>query len=691
MQTWTPFLLPALIATLLIFVPGTAAALATGRRGVDALLLAPVLSTSVVALSAIVFGPTGLHWGVWMVLAVTLALCLVAVAIRRTSTAPRVRTLGTPLSTTVGSLCSDERSTPSTNPSTASREPGRRPRGRALATNSGLVSSASGSWVVLALVLGAILSARHLKNVLVTPDAISQTFDNIFHLSAVQYILDTGDASSLTLSSMNALPGNSEFYPAAWHDLVSLVVAITGTSIPIATNATLYATLLAWLSSCMFLTRSILPASPVVALATGVLSASFTAYPLLAMDFGVLYPNLLGLALAPVVIALGVQLFRVTKVRSMAPSAAFALLLLAGPGVALAHPNAAITIVVFATAVVAVRIGTSTRGLWRSPERTRRLIAVITLAIVWLAFVVILWSVIRPPRSQLVWSPFTSYTDAVGQALLNAPLGQAPAWFLAALVAVGLYRCVRRRENVWLPVAWVLLGYCWVIIAAQPFDELRLAVTGVWYTDPYRVAMALPLVCLPLAVHGTLQVCEVTTRLLGRAGDGARITAVVCTILLVLLTQKATYLDQAVDTTKQRYALTATSALLTSDEMALIRRLPAEVPADDVVATDPWNGSSLAYPLAGVRTTSHHATGYTSAAELVLRGDLHHAAEDPQVCAAISQLGVRYVLDFGTMSVGGPSTEYPGFTDLAMSPGFELVDEQGEAKLYRITACGLSG
>src|SRR5690606_23851609 len=101
-------------------------------------------------------------------------------------------------------------------------------RGRA-ARVRGLLTSVE-TLTGLAMLLGGVLMARTVIRALGAPDALSQTFDNIFHQNAVRYILDGASPSSLDLLSLTATPGDPTFYPAAWHDTVSLVLLSIGGS-----------------------------------------------------------------------------------------------------------------------------------------------------------------------------------------------------------------------------------------------------------------------------------------------------------------------------------------------------------------------------------------------------------------------------------------------------------------------------
>jgi hypothetical protein len=57
------------------------------------------------------------------------------------------------------------------------------------------------------------------------------------------------------------------------------------------------------------------------------------------------------------------------------------------------------------------------------------------------------------------------------------------------------------------------------------------------------------------------------------------------------------------------------------------------------------------------------------------------------VCAAIEAENVTHVLDFGRQEVHGDFHPYPGLQGLRSSDAVELVDREGRAALYAVTAC----
>jgi hypothetical protein len=136
------------------------------------------------------------------------------------------------------------------------------------------------------------------------------------------------------------------------------------------------------------------------------------------------------------------------------------------------------------------------------------------------------------------------------------------------------------------------------------------------------------------------------------------------------------------------YSTTPDSPLVSSDEMALIDDLDEYVPADATIAVNPWTGGAMAFAMADRNTTSKHTlTTYTEATEL-LNDKFREAASDPAVCPAARANNVRFVLDFGTREVHGGNHGFQGLQIPDSTPGFELVARHGEAKLFRVTACG---
>ncbi len=651
---WTALVGPTILAATMLILPGLAVSLAAGLRGFLALGLAPALSATAIAGGAVVGGLIGIPWGWWTPALMGALLAVVVLGVRFALIRAGL----------------EERH----------QRPGFTRRTRA------------SYWIGLAVAVP--LMARHLRNVLGAPDAFSQTYDNIFHLSAIRFIVDTGDASSLTLGRLIAGPVATSFYPAAFHGTAALALQTATSQVAVATNAVLAVlVVVVWPLSCLTLARLALPANPAAALGTAIAAASFPAFPVLLLNFGVLYPNLMGLALLPAVFGLVIRILGLGTPAPPGRVMALVLLAVSSVGLALAHPNTVVTLLAI-TVPPALAFWV---GRMRPAVRARRAGPVLGWSLALVAFLgaaYLIWVVVRPPAEAAIWPPLGPLPHALGEAILNAPSGTRAAWVPSVLMVAGLLFTLRARRW-WLAGSWFVLAALWLVVAGFAPSDLRTFWVGIWYNDPWRFSAGLPMLAVPLAALGFEQIVRRIAVAAGRVSPLARrwrrgllagllVLAVVAT---AALTQRSPAMNIAVERARSMYELRDDSPLLTRDEYSLIMRLREHVPADAVIATNPWNGSSLAYAFTGLRTTTTHVT-YTSTPDLdEVNESLDDAATVPAACDAAHRLGVRFALDFGTEEVHGGTHPYPGLLDLAGATGFREVDRQGAAVLYELVYC----
>ena len=309
-MTWLETVPTILAAALVIFVPGAVIARAMGARGLAWLAAAAPMTATLVALGTIGAGTMGLTWNPVVLGVLTLAAAAVAWGARRLVAARLavVRRLapGRRASTTPGS---------NSQPRTAAAM---------------LLTGIGG------LTLGAVILWINLIRTFVKPDNISQTYDNVHHLSAIRAILDSGNGSAFAVGSM-IHNGPSGVYPFAWHNLVALTVQLSGVSLPVAVNAVnIVIGALVWTVACMFLATRVAGSRPAVLLLAGALAGSFGSFPVLALGWGVLYPNFLAIALMPTFVGLAADVLKLSPKPRTGPALGIMLLLMGAPGLALA-------------------------------------------------------------------------------------------------------------------------------------------------------------------------------------------------------------------------------------------------------------------------------------------------------------------------------------------------------------------
>lgn len=273
---------------------------------------------------------------------------------------------------------------------------------------------------------------------------------------------------------------------------------------------------------------------------------------------------------------------------------------------------------------------------------------------------------------------------------------------------------ILERNQLWVVGIYGVGSALFVVVSSFPFGGLRTFVSGVWYNDPPRLAALLPLVTLPLATRGALELWDrwllpLVSRGIENIGRSRRVEGVArpartasaallrngsCLLatgallgVLVVSTQGAN-VREAQQSMAESYRLTEDSSLISTDEMALIQRLPNEVPEDATMVGNPWNGSSLAYAFANRKLLQLHILSAVPEGAAGIINGLNSAKTDPAICASVERLRVQYVLDFGHREVHGRDNGYRGLDDLAADGVATLEDSQGEAKLYKIDGCG---
>ncbi len=97
----------------------------------------------------------------------------------------------------------------------------------------------------------------------------------------------------------------------------------------------------------------------------------------------------------------------------------------------------------------------------------------------------------------------------------------------------------------------------------------------------------------------------------------------------------------------------------------------------------------MAYALVGTQTTLKHVLFDATENDQIIIDHLSAINQLPEVCRALDEENVHWVLDFGNVQlVNQIINPYPGWFHLAVVRGFEPVASEGTAVLYKVTACG---
>ena len=140
------------------------------------------------------------------------------------------------------------------------------------------------------------------------------------------------------------------------------------------------------------------------------------------------------------------------------------------------------------------------------------------------------------------------------------------------------------------------------------------------------------------------------------------------------------------------YALSSTKEggrLLDIDEVALIEELSSLTPPGSVIVGNPWNGSTLSWAVGGREALFPHLTGEWDPDRLFIQQWVDRVTLDPAICAALDRMDAHYLLDSKGLLWGGDpqAQEFAAVDRAATAPGFELIAQRGDNRLFRITAC----
>ncbi|QEO13539.1 hypothetical protein FLP10_03240 [Agromyces intestinalis] len=640
-MSWGDLAFAGAAAVLLLFVPGLALGLVAGLRGLWLWAGAPVFAVTAITIAGVVSPLIGVRWSLWSVVIAVAMLGLVVAGLRAIL---RWRRGG-------------EQDAPA--------------RSRWI-------------WIAAPVVAAIVIVAQCVLSI-GRPDAVSQTFDNVFHLNAIRYVLDTGTSSPFVVGLMSS-PAQW-FYPAGWHAIAALLVQLTGVSIPVAANATwITFAAVVWPVGAVLLARVFGGSASAVAIGAAAGATAVPAFPLLMSTYGVLYPYGAGLAALPFALAVTTAALRLGRVRTgLSVTGDVVVLLGALPALALTHPGAFMAWLALSVPLVVVALARRIRRAgWRGSVWP-----VVAFAAYLVAGVVAV-RVLRPPLEATLWPPTGTLGQAIGEVLVASP-DRAPVPFVvAAFLIVGLIALGRRHRapDLALIGLFATAGALYVVVAGVSSATLRNWITAAWYNNTPRLAA---LLVIPIVVVAAVGVAAAWEWLLARprvARLGRAATATIATVAAVLLLagSQTGAIWSGITKAQASYNMADGAWLLSDDEVALLEELDDLVPEGALIAGNPWTGTGLAYAFADRQVLMPHILAYVDPAGGVINQEL--ATGDPSVCDALAEHDVRYILDFGDREVhGGHHEGYEGVENLEESDAVQLVREIGDARLYEVTIC----
>lgn len=146
-------------------------------------------------------------------------------------------------------------------------------------------------------------------------------------------------------------------------------------------------------------------------------------------------------------------------------------------------------------------------------------------------------------------------------------------------------------------------------------------------------------------------------------------------------------MDSFIDRVEKTYTLGARTNSVNRQELVFMTQLPGVVGPNDKIFANPWRGEALSYAFSGVNISTRHLLAYESRADVYLVKHLNEIDTDPVVCEALKAGGYTHVMYFSGPEIDFTYAAYPGLQHLEKAKKLELVLQNGNASLYKVTGC----
>ncbi|WP_353510043.1 DUF6541 family protein [Intrasporangium sp.] len=666
-----PEAIPAfVVAALLLFLPGLVAAFILRLSLLGSLVVAPFISTTILAVGGIIADWVGVRWGYASLLGACVMAWLLTAGMR------------------VGSEWVGNRRRDVSARVMRADMPGK------LAWRSALHAELRGPllWTAIAgLVAAFVVFCVSAIPEMGTPEAIPQHPDTIFHLGAAQWTLESGSISSLTIGGFSS-SGWSGFYPAAFHGFTASISLFTGASVVVATEAfVLVVAGVVWPLGCIGLGLTLLGGRPHVALISAIMSVAFTGFPYFLMGFGVLWPNLFGQALLPAALAAFCALrgswARPSFTVAPRPTALW-LVLIALPALLLAHPNALMSFGLFAALIL---IGWAFGFAYRRRRESPRTALLLPAAII-AALSAILVGVTRMRPASMVrtgaYGPEAS-ADYAWESLLHfAPRHTLQLTQLAVITGVGVIALlVRHRGARWVvPALFIMLGLFWLNVAVDTTWVRYL--TWPWYNNAVRLQAVAIVPAVIAASAGFLAIADVLTRPLTRRSSWS-IGVTAALLVAFAVSTAGLYVNAHQHILHRYFHPKPADSWVSNAELRSLRALSQHLPEDAVVAANPWNGATYLYVVSGRHLLIPTEKANFPGDRTLLASTLDRVGTDPSVCAAAERQRVDWAITGGEPFSWARTRvkQYAGIDSVGSSPAWRQVAAASPYTLYKRVSC----
>lgn len=581
------------------------------------------------------------------------------------------------------------------------------------------------SWLFLLILSSALMWLPTVWGV--EPWVPPQHNDSTFHLSAVMSIVQTGQASpTVAFSSLYGFGQVDVAYPAVWHQITSLLAT---ESTVVQASKGMYLTIsVIWLVNISILAEDLLFEFPNTARYALVVAQVLPVFPVYYLTHLPLWPNALGIAMIPGLLAALHGSFRNANIPK-APSrnkiqvlmnldhvdiTALSVSILCVFGLIAAYPPAAFSLgVLLLGALLRVVLG----ALRISESPTQKVgIIVFGLGTIFVPVLTVTWSEKinwlfgRPVEifwdniSYKLWATFTLSPAGGGSITYKLMLAG-----MGILVPLGVYLSLKNRVRRWLIVSYfaVLMLVLGTLFPLGPLTRM----TGIWYYGSYRLmpVLAIPSVIFityafligtkylseryKLSKHETLN--SFSKRFFSRKTQSGVVSSVLILALILLLVGGASW-SSRYEKTRELYNPVRFEPVFMADkeELNMILRVGENLTDGKLLLGEASTGAALVYITTGAPVV-YKQIAYGSVAtvnddSLFIAKNFRDYKSNPRVCQLVKKYNVGYFYaDRNAIFNEKEQKERAeGLFGVVLDPAdFKLIDAGGTAEVYRFTGC----
>lgn len=579
--------------------------------------------------------------------------------------------------------------------------------------------------VMLYLLIGFVATFLFFVKQLDGPDSFFQGWDNTYHLSAIRGFLDSGDWSPILSGryySGEVTPYTSSqvgYYPSVLHSLCAMVASILNVEPMVALNAVNATVVGIVFPLGMYRLITKMSRDRLCVVMMGSLFCLGTAVsPWDLLTYGPLFPNLLSMSLVPLTMSVFLDVCEAISVRDLFEACKWALLLFfSALSVFLAHPNGIFTLVVLLWPFLA-------SWLWKEASQSGRFVMrAIFAEIILVAITVAFWSICykHPAFAGAVainWPAISDLKEALCDGVLFSMVDRPMNLIASFFLFVGLVSLFKDSDNRWV-VASCALGLGLYAVSAGTDGVVKHLLTGFWYTDYHRLAVVSAFSSSIVASFGAGNLLSAITDRIAIKQNGVAQNGIVASGVMVALilylpigfllykgdTQlpggdiiESPFTYQAREISNQYNKDLVYYDVLTNEELQFVKSISKYLNDGSLVLNSPLDGSLLLFatnniPVYYRGASAPGADEETSDSKLIRTRlfDLNHSDE---VRDAVERTGAKYVLqlDHGYRDdeirihyVTHHPEEWAGLESIEPeTPGFTLIAEQSDMRLYRI-------